>query len=133
MVCKIDGNTLVVGAWGMITDPATFATAVKGRVKLVDLETKAITNVGTGPTANIDGIVKYGDDYFITDWAAGALIQVSAGGSASGPEGRVQEQRRPSVRRHSQSDSRSRNGGFGRSGQSVLLCPQMTLHQHLAG
>jgi hypothetical protein len=79
----VDGNTLVVGAWGMITDPATFATAVKGRVKLVDLETKAITNVGTGPMANIDGIVKYGDDYFITDWAAGELIQVSAGGSAA--------------------------------------------------
>ena len=79
----VDGNTLVVGAWGTITDPATFGTAVKGRVKLVDLETKAITNVGTGPTANIDGIVKHGDAYFITDWVTGDLIEVSADGSTA--------------------------------------------------
>ena len=39
----VDGNTLVVGAWGVITDPATFGTDVKGRVKLVDLETKTVT------------------------------------------------------------------------------------------
>ncbi len=79
----VDGNTLIVGAWGVITDPATFGTDVKGRVKLIDLDTKTITNVGDGPTANIDGIVKYGDDYIITDWVTGELIKVSADGSAS--------------------------------------------------
>ena len=79
----VDGNTLIVGAWGVITDPATFGTDVKGRVKLIDLDTKTITNVGDGPTANIDGIVKYGDDYIITDWVGGELIKVSADGSAS--------------------------------------------------
>lgn len=79
----VDGNTLVVGAWGIITDPPTFGTDVKGRIKLIDLNTKTITNVGDRPTANIDGIVKYGDDYFITDWVAGKLIRVSSDGSAS--------------------------------------------------
>jgi sugar lactone lactonase YvrE len=72
----VDGNTLVVGAWGVITDPATFGTDVKGRVKLIDLDTKTITNVGDGPIANIDGIVKYGDDYIITDWVTGELMKV---------------------------------------------------------
>lgn len=79
----VDGNTLVVGAWGVVTDPATFGTEVKGRVKLIDLDTKTITNVGDGPTANTDGIVKYGDEYIITDWVAGELIKVSADGSAT--------------------------------------------------
>lgn len=79
----VDGNTLIVGAWGVITDPATFGTDVKGRIKLIDLDTKTITNVGDEPIANIDGIVKYGDDYIITDWVAGKLIKVSADGSAS--------------------------------------------------
>ena len=78
----VDGNTLVVGAWGVITDPATFGTDVKGRVKLVELETKTVTNVSDGPIANIDGIFKFGDDYIVTDWAAGELIRISADGSA---------------------------------------------------
>ncbi len=79
----VDGQTLIVGAWGVITDPATFGTEVKGRVKLIDLETRTVTNVGDGPTANIDGIVKFGDDYVVTDWAAGELIRISAEGSAT--------------------------------------------------
>jgi DNA-binding beta-propeller fold protein YncE len=79
----VDGKTLVVGAWGVITDPATFGTDVKGRVKLIDLETKTVTNVGDGPIANIDGIFKFGDDYIVTDWAAGELIRISADGSAT--------------------------------------------------
>ena len=79
----LDGDTLVVGAWGVITDPATFGTDVKGRIKLIDLETKTITNVGNRPTGNIDGIVKYGDNYIITDWATGELLEVSADGSTT--------------------------------------------------
>ena len=79
----VDGKTLVVGAWGVITDPATFGTEVKGRVKLIDLETKTVTDVGDKPTANIDGIVKFGDDYIVTDWAAGELVRISAEGSAT--------------------------------------------------
>lgn len=77
----VDGNTLVVGAWGVITDPATFGTDVKGRVKRVDLETRTVTNVSDGPVANIDGIFKFGDDYIVSDWAAGELIRISADGS----------------------------------------------------
>lgn len=79
----VDGHTLVVGAWGVITDPATFGTDVKGRVKLIDLESKTVTNVGEEPIANIDGIFKFGDDYIVTDWAAGELIRISADGSAT--------------------------------------------------
>lgn len=79
----VDGGVLAVGAWGVITDPATFGTDVKGRVKLVDLETKEVTNLTEDPMANIDGLVKAGDDFILSDWAAGELIRVSADGSAT--------------------------------------------------
>ena len=79
----VDGSTLIVGAWGVITDPATFGTEVKGRIKLVDIETKEITHVGDDPIANIDGIIKVDDGYLISDWAAGTLMMVSPDGSTT--------------------------------------------------
>lgn len=79
----VDGGTLAVGAWGVITDQATFGTDVKGRIKLVDLKTKAVTNLSDEPMANIDGLVKAGDDFILSDWVTGELIRVAADGSAT--------------------------------------------------
>lgn len=74
----VDGKDLVVATWGPMTNEATFETSRKGTLLKVNRKTKDITPVGTGePIANFDGVVKYKNDYYATDWTGGRLLKIS--------------------------------------------------------
>jgi sugar lactone lactonase YvrE len=80
----LDGGKLVVAAWGVGIDPATFATKTPGRLLEVDLKTKAVKPVGDGkPVGNLDGIEKDGSDYLVTDWMAGKLLRITRKGAVT--------------------------------------------------
>jgi hypothetical protein len=80
----LDGGKLVVAAWGVITDPATFGTRTPGRLLEVDLKTKAVKPLGDGkPQGNLDGIEKDGSDYLVTDWVAGKLLRITRKGAVT--------------------------------------------------
>lgn len=80
----VEGNRLIVATWGIITDPATFATKTPGRLLAVDLKTRAITALGDGkPLGNLDGLERDGADYLVTDFMAGKLFRVSKSGAAT--------------------------------------------------
>ncbi len=80
----VEGNRLVVAAWGIITDPATFGTKTPGHLLQVDLGTKEITPIGDGqPVGNLDGLEKDGADYLVTDWVAGKLLRISKSGTVT--------------------------------------------------
>lgn len=76
----VDGDHLLIASWGHMTDPATWATDVPGRVLKVDLAAQppAIIAFGDGtPIGNLDGIVINGiGGYYVSDWAQSALFQV---------------------------------------------------------
>lgn len=77
----VDGDRLIVAAWGAITDEATFATKTPGRLLAVDRKSGKITPLGAGkPLGNLDGIEKRGTDYLVTDFNAGKLFLVSRSG-----------------------------------------------------
>jgi sugar lactone lactonase YvrE len=75
----VDGNQLIVVTWGKVTDRKTFATSKKGKVLCVDLATKTVKPLlpGVEEVGNLEGIIKAGGYYYITDWAAGKLLKVS--------------------------------------------------------
>ena len=80
----VDGKNLIVATWGTIINPETFETSKKGTLLRVDLKSKEITPVGKGkPIANIDGVVKYGEHFYVTDWTGGRLLQVSEEGDVT--------------------------------------------------
>lgn len=76
----VDGKDLIVATWGPMTDEATFETSRKGTVKKIDLKTRKITPIGKGPIANFDGIVKYKQHYYATDWTGGRLLKIAPSG-----------------------------------------------------
>lgn len=78
----VEGDTLLVGAWGVMTDG--FATKVPGHLKAVSLKDKTITSRGDGaPTGNLDGLEPVGDGtYLVTDWIAGKVLSMTADGKA---------------------------------------------------
>ena len=77
-----DSETLVVGAWGVMTDG--FATEVPGHLLSVNLQDKNIQNIGDGtPVGNLDGVEEDVDgSYFVTDWINGKLFHITADGQA---------------------------------------------------
>ncbi|MEM7541470.1 MAG: hypothetical protein AAF384_07760 [Pseudomonadota bacterium] len=80
----VDGDKLIIAAWGPMTDVATFATEHPGTLLQIDLGTKEITPVGKGePIANFDGVVSVEDAYFATDWTGGRLLKISKKGEVS--------------------------------------------------
>ncbi|MCA0957661.1 TIM barrel protein [Muricauda ruestringensis] len=80
----VDGDDLIVATWGPMTNEATFETSRKGTLKTVNLKTKEILAVGKGlPIANFDGVVKYKDFYYATDWVGGRLLKISDTGNVS--------------------------------------------------
>ncbi len=77
----LDGDTLVVAAWGPMTDIETFATKHLGTLLRVDLDSKAVQPVGVGaPIANFDGVVTVGNYYYATDWTGGRLLRIDREG-----------------------------------------------------
>lgn len=78
----VDGDTLVVGAWGVMTDG--MSTKVPGHLKMVSLKDKSITSHGDGsPIGNLDAVEPFGDGaYLVTDWVAGKVIRIGRKGKA---------------------------------------------------
>lgn len=79
----VQGNSLIVGAWGIMTDG--FNTDTPGHLLSISLSDKSIHNIGNGsPIGNLDGVEADKDgSYYVTDWMAGKLFHIS-------PEGQVE-------------------------------------------
>jgi sugar phosphate isomerase/epimerase/sugar lactone lactonase YvrE len=75
-----DNNTLLVATWGPMTNEATFETSRKGRLLKLNMTTKKITPITQNPVGNFDGVVKYKDNYYATDWTGGRLLRISEDG-----------------------------------------------------
>jgi len=78
----VEGDRLVVGAWGVMTDG--FDTKVPGNLLAVSLGDKSIKNLGDGsPAGNLDGVEPLGGGaYLVTDWMAGKLLHIESTGKA---------------------------------------------------
>ena len=77
----VEGDTLVVGAWGVMTDG--FGTKVPGHLKRVSLTDKSITDIGGTPIGNMDGVEPAdADSYYVTDWIGGKLFNINKRGEA---------------------------------------------------
>lgn len=72
---------LIVAAWGVITDPATFGTKVPGHIKSVSFADKSIKSLGDGsPVGNLDGITAGKDGSLIaTNWLSGEILHQKIG------------------------------------------------------
>lgn len=78
----IQGNRLVVAAWGLITDPASFGVKAPGHLYALDLKTKAKTLITKSPLGNLDGLEFDGQDFLVSDFAAAKVFRVNAQGEA---------------------------------------------------
>lgn len=79
---KVDDGRLIVAAWGKDMQP-DFSTKVAGHLIAVDLETKAISAIGSGePVGNLDGLEPDGaGNWLATDWIGGGLLRIRPDGS----------------------------------------------------
>src|SRR3954469_25308279 len=77
-----DGR-LVIASWGKMAPD--FSTTVPGHMKVLDLATKKISDLGDPtPVGNLDGIEPDGKGgYFATDWVSGGLFHLSDTGKAT--------------------------------------------------
>lgn len=73
----IDGGKLIVGSWGVLSEPGTFKTSKKGDLLKIDLKTRKIETL-SNEAGNLEGITKAGEFYYVTDWAAGKLLKIHA-------------------------------------------------------
>ena len=74
-------NRLVVASWGDM-NPQDFSTKIPGHLKAVDYQTMKITDLGTEPIGNLDGIEPDGNGgYLVTDWVKGALYRIDDNGN----------------------------------------------------
>lgn len=77
----IDGDRLIVGAWGLTTD---FSTKTPGRLYWLDLKTRKKHLITKKPTANLDGLEMDSDGSFIaSDWKAGTVFRISPKGQVT--------------------------------------------------
>jgi len=79
----VSDGKLFVSGWGenLKND---FTTETLGRVVMIDLESKEVSEVGSGkPIGNLDGLEQdESGQWLATDWMAGALFQIDAEGNA---------------------------------------------------
>lgn len=78
----VDGDSLVVAAWGTLTD-ASFNTKAPGRLLSVDLRTGKITPMPPARLGNLDGLVKVGTHWLVSDYKAGKIHKVAADGTST--------------------------------------------------
>ena len=76
---KLNGKTLHVATWGVVTNSETFETEIPGSLLAVDLEDKSISKVSQ-PTGNLDGLINFNDKMIASDWIAGKLISIDRTG-----------------------------------------------------
>jgi len=75
----VDGDALIIASFGTLAEKPE--DMVPGGLLSVDLESKAVTPIaGTENLGFLDGVVKIGDQYVVTDFFGGKVIGVSATG-----------------------------------------------------
>jgi sugar lactone lactonase YvrE len=76
-----ENDQIIVGSWGHLTNG--FAPSVVGHLKTVSIESKKIKSLGNAkPVGTLDGVESDGNGaYFVTDWAGGNLLHISADGN----------------------------------------------------
>ncbi len=82
----IQNKQLVSAPWGIVTDPATWATKVPGHLATIALDTKQIADLGpkSAPLGNLDGIQSDGEgNYFVGDWWTGKLYLANPAGETT--------------------------------------------------
>lgn len=79
----VDGDTLIVAAWGKMTDG--FATKTPGHLLAVSLKDKSVKDLGNGtPIGNLDGLEPLdAESFLVTDWMAGKLFKIARSGDAT--------------------------------------------------
>ena len=77
-----DGR-IVVGSWGKMAED--FSTKVPGHMKVVDLATKKVSDLGDPtPVGNLDGVEPDGKGgYLVTDWVKGGLFRIAGDGKVT--------------------------------------------------
>lgn len=73
-------DTLIVGAWGVMTDG--FATETPGHLLSINVADKTISSIGDGaPIGNLDGVEQDSDGtFYVTDWMNGKLFHITPAG-----------------------------------------------------
>lgn len=73
-----DGDTLIVASFGTLAEKPE--DMVPGGLVSIDIATKAVTPMaGTAATGFLDGIVKVGDRYILSDFFGGKILAVTPG------------------------------------------------------
>lgn len=77
----VDGDKLIVAAWGPMTDPTTIA----GHLLEVSLADKSVKALGSGKAiGHLDGIEPIDSETFlVTDWVAGKVYRITRSGEAT--------------------------------------------------
>lgn len=80
----VDGDRLLVGAWGPNPSPLDFSTEVPGRFYWLDLKSGAKTLITKEPLGNLDGVELDGSGgYLLTDFRKGQVLRVDAEGRST--------------------------------------------------
>ena len=80
---RAEDGRIVVGSWGKMAED--FSTKVPGHMKVVDLATKKVSDLGDPtPVGNLDGVEPDGKGgYLVTDWVKGGLFRIAGDGKAT--------------------------------------------------
>ncbi len=76
----LKGNDILVASWGVVTNPETSETEVKGKLLKVSLSDKKVTDISK-PFINGDGLAEFKNGYILSDWVAGKIYFVDNKGS----------------------------------------------------
>lgn len=74
------GNEIIVASWGVVTNPETSETAVKGKLISVSIADKKVKDV-TKPFINGDGLAAFKNGYIVSDWVSGQIYFVDNKGT----------------------------------------------------
>ncbi len=74
----VEGDDLIVGSWGAGMK-ADFTTETPGDLLSIDRETQEISVIAEA-VANLDGVVRVGEEFIVNDWLTGEIFTVSPDG-----------------------------------------------------
>ena len=77
----IEGTALVISTWGVVTNPETFETEVPGKILRYDMKENTLKPI-TGSIGNLDGLFKFQNRYYVSDWIAGNVQSVDRNGGS---------------------------------------------------
>jgi hypothetical protein len=78
---RVDGDRIVVAAWGPITNPMTFESSRPGDLYAISLTDRRQTLIAS-EVGNLDGLEKTGYGFLVTSWA-GTVLAIDDDGRVS--------------------------------------------------